>query len=93
MANLMISRSTMYYNNDKIHWNKSKKKRLVKSVQWTVQCIIQAFEENDNNWIGDITAMKQAGMITVTPAMGGKHVVNCPFFNASTVVEHQSRSI
>lgn len=43
--------------------------------------------------ISDITAMKQAGMITVTSAMGGKHVVNCPFFDASTVFEHQSRSV
>ena len=43
--------------------------------------------------VSDILAMKQAGMITITPAMGGKHVVNCPFFNAPTVFEHQSRSI
>jgi hypothetical protein len=42
--------------------------------------------------ISDITAMQQAGMITVTPAMGGKHVVNCPFFDASTVFEHLSKS-
>jgi hypothetical protein len=42
--------------------------------------------------VNDITTMKQAGMITVTPAMGGKHVVNCPFFDASTVFEHQSKS-
>jgi hypothetical protein len=43
--------------------------------------------------VGDIIAMRQAGMITVTPAMGGKHVVNCPFFDSSTVFEHQSRSV
>ena len=43
--------------------------------------------------VSDITSMKQAGMITITPAMGGKHVVNCPFFDASTVFEHQSRSV
>jgi hypothetical protein len=43
--------------------------------------------------VNDIMAMQQAGMITVTPAMGGKHVVNCPFFDASTVFEHQSKSI
>jgi len=41
--------------------------------------------------IGDITAMAQAGMLTITPAMGGKHVVNCPFFEPSTIFEHQSR--
>jgi hypothetical protein len=43
--------------------------------------------------VTDITSMKQAGMITITPAMGGKHVVNCPLFDASTVFEHQSRSL
>jgi hypothetical protein len=43
--------------------------------------------------VSDILAMKQAGMITVTSAMGGKHVVNCPFFDASTVFEHQSKSV
>jgi hypothetical protein len=30
--------------------------------------------------INDITAMAQAGMISITPAMNGTHVVNCPFF-------------
>ena len=43
--------------------------------------------------VSDILAMKQAGMITVTSAMEGKHVVNCPFFDASTVFEHQSKSV
>ena len=43
--------------------------------------------------VSDIIGMKQAGMITITPAMGGKHVVNCPFLDASTVFEHQSRSV
>ena len=42
--------------------------------------------------IGDIAAMQQAGMLTVTPAMGGKHVVNCPFFDPSTVFSHASKS-
>ncbi len=41
--------------------------------------------------VSDITALRQSGMITVTPAMGGKHVVNCPFFDAATVFEHQSK--
>ena len=40
--------------------------------------------------IDDIAAMKKSGMITITPAMGGKHVVNCPFFDQSTIVEHMS---
>jgi hypothetical protein len=42
--------------------------------------------------LDDITAMQQAGMLTVMPAMGGKHVVNCPFFEPSTVFSHQSKS-
>jgi hypothetical protein len=40
--------------------------------------------------VNDITAMAQAGIISVTPAMNGTHVVNCPFFEPSTVFEHQS---
>ena len=41
--------------------------------------------------ISDVAAMQQAGLITVTPAMGGMHVVNCPFFDADTVFEHRSQ--
>ncbi len=40
--------------------------------------------------IDDIVAMKKSGIITITPAMGGKHVVNCPFFDQSTIFEHMS---
>jgi hypothetical protein len=43
--------------------------------------------------VSDITAMGQAGMITITPAINGTHVVNCPFFDQSTVFEHQSKSL
>jgi hypothetical protein len=39
----------------------------------------------------DVAAMQQAGLITVTPAMGGMHVVNCPFFDAETILEHKSQ--
>ena len=42
--------------------------------------------------LDDIAAMQQAGVLTVTPAMGGKHVVNCPFFDSSTVFSHESKS-
>jgi hypothetical protein len=35
--------------------------------------------------LDDIAAIQQAGMLTVTPGMGGKHVVNCPLFDSSTV--------
>src|SRR6266508_6343993 len=40
--------------------------------------------------IDDVVAMKKSDMITITPAMGGKHVVNCPFFDQSTIVEHMT---
>src|ERR671914_1646892 len=41
--------------------------------------------------VHDVAAMQAAGLITVVPAMGGKHVVNCPFFEPSTVFEHQGK--
>ena len=41
--------------------------------------------------VNDIAAMAQAGMISITPAMNGTHVVNCPFFEPSTIFEHQSK--
>lgn len=40
--------------------------------------------------VDDIVAMQKAAMITVTPAMEGKHVVNCPFFDQTTVFEHEN---
>lgn len=40
--------------------------------------------------LNDVVAMQKAGMITITPALEGKHVVNCPFFDQSTVMEHIS---
>jgi hypothetical protein len=43
--------------------------------------------ENQN----DINMMLQRGLITLTPAMEGRHIVNCPFFDAETVSDH-SRS-
>jgi hypothetical protein len=41
--------------------------------------------------VSDITAMRQAGMITITPAINGTHVVNCPFFDQATIIEYQSK--
>jgi hypothetical protein len=41
--------------------------------------------------VNDVAEMQQAGLITVTPAMGGMHVVNCPFLDAETVFEHKSQ--
>jgi len=42
--------------------------------------------------LDDIVTMQKAGMITVTPAMEGKHVVNCPFFDQATVIKHMSKT-
>ena len=42
--------------------------------------------------LDDVVAMQKSGMITITPAMEGKHVVNCPFFDQSTIVEHMSKT-
>ncbi|MEP6576319.1 MAG: hypothetical protein ABJB85_07825 [Nitrososphaerota archaeon] len=43
--------------------------------------------------VEDLVAMQKSGIITITPAMEGKHVVNCPFFDQSTVFEHMSKSL
>jgi hypothetical protein len=44
--------------------------------------------ENQN----DINTMVQEGLITITPAEEGRHIVNCPFFDEETVFEHQKGS-
>jgi hypothetical protein len=33
------------------------------------------------------------GLITITPAMEGKHIVNCPFFQPETVFEHGTNTL
>ncbi len=40
----------------------------------------------------DINMMLQRGLITLTPAMEGRHIVNCPFFDEETISEHQKGS-
>jgi hypothetical protein len=42
--------------------------------------------------MNDITTMLQERLITITPAMEGRHIVNCPFFDVETVFEHQKGS-
>ena len=37
----------------------------------------------------DINMMLQRGLITLMPAMEGRHIVNCPFFDEETISEHQ----
>jgi hypothetical protein len=40
----------------------------------------------------DINMMLQRGLITLMPAMEGRHIVNCPFFDEETISEHQKGS-
>jgi hypothetical protein len=42
--------------------------------------------------LNDINMMLQSGLITLTPAMEGRHIVNCPFFDVETISEHQKSS-
>jgi len=39
----------------------------------------------------DINRALADGLITLEPAMEGKHIVNCPFFDQQTVFEHMSK--
>ncbi len=39
----------------------------------------------------DINTVQSEGLVNVNPAMEGKHLVNCPFFEPSVVFEHQHR--
>ncbi|HKY53447.1 MAG TPA: hypothetical protein VJM08_04035 [Anaerolineales bacterium] len=39
----------------------------------------------------DINRMLSEELITIEPAMEGKHVVNCPFFDQQTVFEHMGK--
>jgi hypothetical protein len=41
--------------------------------------------------VNDIIGMSKDGMITIKPAINGTHVVNCPFFDQSTVIKYQSK--
>ena len=39
------------------------------------------------------SAMQKSGMLTITPAMGGKHVVNCPFFESNHNIRTYEQNI
>ncbi len=43
--------------------------------------------------LSDIATMQSSGAIEIKPAMDGKHVVNCPFFDEETVLKHKSKQI
>lgn len=59
---------------------------LIQFIEWKDPSQAKILENTN-----DIASMKKAGLITVTPAMDGKHVVNCPFFDADTVFKHQHK--
>jgi hypothetical protein len=56
-------------------------------IEWKAPSKVRILET-----VSDITTMAQAGMISITPAINGTHVVNCPFFEPSTVFEHRSKT-
>jgi hypothetical protein len=43
--------------------------------------------------LSDIATMQSSGAIEIVPAMDGKHVVNCPFFDEETVLKHKSKQM
>ncbi|CAN5214844.1 hypothetical protein BH18THE2_BH18THE2_07690 [soil metagenome] len=59
---------------------------LISFIEWKDQSQAKVLET-----LADIAAMQRAGMITIAPAMDGKHVVNCPFFDQDTVFKHKSQ--
>ena len=61
---------------------------LISFIEWKDPSQAKILETLD-----DIFAMQEAGTITITPAMEGKHVVNCPFFDQDTVFKHKSQML
>ena len=41
--------------------------------------------------LSDLNDAQTKGLLTIAPAMEGKHVVNCPFFDQQTVLKHMSK--
>jgi hypothetical protein len=39
----------------------------------------------------DLNDAQTKGLLNIAPAMEGKHVVNCPFFDQQTVLKHMSK--
>ena len=59
---------------------------LISVIEWKDPSQAKILETSD-----DMAAMQQVGMIAIIPAMGGNHVVNCPFFDQDTVFKHKSQ--
>ena len=43
--------------------------------------------------LSDLNNAREKGLLTIAPAMEGKHVVNCPFFDQQTILKHMSKII
>jgi hypothetical protein len=41
--------------------------------------------------LSDLNNAREKGLLTIAPAMEGKHVVNCPFFDQQTILKHISK--
>jgi hypothetical protein len=41
--------------------------------------------------LADLNNAREKGLLTVAPAMEGKHIVNCPFFDQQTILKHMSK--
>jgi hypothetical protein len=41
--------------------------------------------------LADLNDAREKGLLTIAPAMEGKHVVNCPFFDQQTILKHMSK--
>jgi hypothetical protein len=41
--------------------------------------------------LADLNDVREKGLLTIAPAMEGKHVVNCPFFDQQTVLKYMSK--
>jgi hypothetical protein len=41
--------------------------------------------------LADLNDAREKGLLSIAPAMEGKHVVNCPFFDQQTVLKHMSK--
>ena len=39
----------------------------------------------------DLNDAREKGLLITTPAMEGKYIVNCPFFDQQTILQHISK--
>lgn len=61
---------------------------LIQFIEWKDPSQVRVLQT-----LSDIAIMQSSGVIGVMPAMDGKHVVNCPFFDEETVLKHKSKQM